>query len=119
MTQANQRLLALDEVARRRVNTRERETAVQGTILAVRGSIDNFIAEKANPIALDVLQELVYESAEQLRNLDATLTRLERQSKTGASWAAAVKRPLTLGLNHPLAILALSDKVKRKTIKPK
>lgn len=109
-TLVRQRIGVLDEAARRRVRTQEREGAVQGTIKAIRSHLDTYVAERANPVALEVLEELEYESAEQLRNLEATLTRLQKQRQTGASWAAGVGRPLSLGLNHPLAIPALSDR---------
>ena len=112
-TPVRQRIGALEEAARRRVRPQERESAVQGTVNVIRSYLDTYVAEKANPVALDVLEELEYESAEQLRNLEATLTRLQKQRQTGASWAVAVGRPLSLGLNHPLAIPALTDKNKK------
>lgn len=107
--QVQQRLQGLDETARRRIRSQERESAVQGTIKAMRDHLDTYVEEKANPVALEILEELEYEGAEQLRNLEATLNRLEKQRQTGASWAAAVSRPLTLGLGQPLTIPALSN----------
>jgi len=109
-TPVRQRIAALDEAARRRMRPQERTGIVQGTIKTIQIYLDSYVDEKANPAALEVLEELEYESAEQLRNLEATLTRLQKQRQTGASWATAVDRPLSLGLSHPLAIPALSDK---------
>jgi hypothetical protein len=109
----HQDIKALNDAARRRTRPQERASAVHSTIETISHYLDDYIAEKANPVALEVLEELEYESAEQLRNLDATLSRLQKQRQTGASWAAAVSSPLSLGLNHPLAIPALSDKNKK------
>ncbi len=104
-----QRIVALDEAARHHMRSQERESAVQGTIKTIRDYLDTYITEKANPVALEVLGELEYESAEQVRKLEATLNRLQKQRETGASWATTVARPLSLELNHPLAIPALSN----------
>ena len=47
----------------------ERESAVQGTIKTVRTDLDTYVEEKTDPVALEVLEELEKESAEQFLHL--------------------------------------------------
>jgi hypothetical protein len=89
----------------------ERLGVINAAVREIQIHLTDYREQKVNHVAIRVLEDLEYESGEALRNFETVLARLERQRRSIVSWATALaSRPLSLGIDHPLEIAALSGK---------
>ena len=93
--------------ARGRKVDSERQKAADTAIRAIKENIYAQLERRASPIAIDILEALVFLSSEAHTKLEAVLPRLEKQKQTMESWKAG-SQPLNAGIAHPLELVALS-----------
>ena len=95
--------------ARGRRGEQERQIAVDSAVREIQNNIRHHLARQANPVAIDVLEELFFRCSEALNSLDAVLQRLERQRQTMDAWSIA-SHDLQFGIAHPLELPVLSER---------
>ena len=90
----------------RRENDRERPGLIRTALGKIKTNIDDYVDQKTNPIALEVIQNLLYEATRAQRDLTIVLTRLNMHQE---SIQAAMTQRFSLGSDHMLEIPALSS----------
>lgn len=90
----------------RKENDRERPGLIRSALDRIRKNIEDYLEQRMNPIAIELLQELLFEANRAQRDLTIVLTRLDMHRQ---SIEVVSTQHFSLGSDHMLKIPALSS----------